>query len=133
MIERVSHKGVLIAVLIRNDFEGSGVNFVSEPDFPLQVAVSFYEKGKIIKPHVHMPRNIEISQVQEVVFMQSGKARITLYSEVGEKFKVLDVNGGDIIFFVSGGHGIEMLEDTKLSEVKQGPYAGKENDKKMLE
>ena len=38
------------------------------------------------------------------------------------------LESGDIIILAAGGHGFEMLEDTEIFEVKQGPYAG-ENDK----
>jgi len=34
---------------------------------------------------------------------------------------------------LSGGHGFEFLEDTKMIEIKQGPYAGRDNDKIILE
>jgi hypothetical protein len=36
---------------------------------------------------------------------------------------------GDIVLLASGGHGFEVLEDTKIVEVKQGPYDGKSKDK----
>jgi hypothetical protein len=29
-----------------------------------------------------------------------------------------------VIVLVSGGHGFEMLEETEMIEVKQGPYTG---------
>ena len=31
---------------------------------------------------------------------------------------------GDVVLLARGGHGFEMLEDSELIEVKQGPYAG---------
>ena len=31
---------------------------------------------------------------------------------------------GDLVISVGGGHGFRMLEDTVLFEVKQGPYGG---------
>ena len=34
---------------------------------------------------------------------------------------------GDVILLVSGGHDFEMLEDTDMVEVKQGPYSGVED------
>ena len=34
---------------------------------------------------------------------------------------------GDVILLVSGGHGFEMLEESEIIEVKQGPYAGEED------
>ena len=34
------------------------------------------------------------------------------------------LQGGDVILLAEGGHGFEMLEDSEMVEVKQGPYAG---------
>ncbi len=31
---------------------------------------------------------------------------------------------GDVILLASGGHGFEMIEDSEILEVKQGPYTG---------
>jgi hypothetical protein len=36
------------------------------------------------------------------------------------------------VIFLDGGHGFEVLEDTKLIEVKQGPYPGKDKDKELI-
>lgn len=42
------------------------------------------------------------------------------------------IASGDIILLASGGHGFEILEETVMVEVKQGPYAG-EQDKTRFE
>ena len=34
------------------------------------------------------------------------------------------LNKGDIILLIKGGHGFSVIEDVKMIEVKQGPYAG---------
>jgi hypothetical protein len=34
------------------------------------------------------------------------------------------LEAGDVILLASGGHGFEMIEDSEIIEVKQGPYAG---------
>ena len=34
------------------------------------------------------------------------------------------LHGGDVVLLAAGGHGFEMLEDSEIIEVKQGPYAG---------
>ena len=39
---------------------------------------------------------------------------------------------GDVVLLAYGGHGLEMLEDSEMIEVKQGPYAG-EMDKIRFE
>jgi len=37
------------------------------------------------------------------------------------------LNKGDVILLATGGHGFEMLEDSEMIEVKQGPYCGEED------
>ena len=34
------------------------------------------------------------------------------------------LNSGDVILLSAGGHGFEMLEDSEIIEVKQGPFTG---------
>jgi len=133
-LEEIKSKdGKLIALVIRGDFENEGVNFVSKKEFPLQLGISSYKKGEKIKAHFHIEKEIKIDKVQEVVHIESGKAIVNLYDLDGEKIKSIGLLAKDTIFFVDGGHGFEMLEDTKLIEVKQGPYLGKNKDKRMIE
>ena len=133
MEEIKSEKGELIALVVRRDFEKDGVNFVSKPEFPLQLGISSYKNGEEIKAHVHIEREITINKNQEVVHIKRGKTRVDLYDSQGENIKSVELSAGDTIFFVDGGHGFEMLEDTKILEVKQGPYFGKDKDKRMID
>lgn len=123
----------IIAIIIKNDFKTNGKSFLSKEDFPLQLGISKYVKGEKIKPHLHLERDIKIKNIQEVVFIKEGDAKVNLYDSDKKFFKSLRLSTGDFIFFVSGGHGFELLEDTVIVEVKQGPYFGKEQDKVMIE
>ena len=38
-----------------------------------------------------------------------------------------ELNEGDIILLIEGGHSFEMLEDAVILEIKQGPYMGVED------
>lgn len=125
--------GKIIAVVVKRDFEKDGVNFVSRPDFPLQLGISNYKKGSKIKPHFHIGKEIKINKIQEVVHIESGKVIVDLYDLDGKKLKSVELLANDTIFFVDGGHGFEIIENTKLIEVKQGPYFGKDKDKKVIE
>ena len=133
MEEIKSDDGRTIAIVVRRDFGKDGVNFVSKEDFPLQLGVSGYKKGATIKAHFHIEKEIKINKIQEVVHIESGRTMVNLYDLNGKKVKSVELSEGDTIFFVDGGHGFEMLEDTKILEVKQGPYFGKDKDKRMIE
>jgi hypothetical protein len=124
--------GKIIAIIVKGDFKKNGVNFVSRPDFPLQLGISNYKKGSKIEPHFHIEKEIKINKIQEVVHIESGKVLVDLYDFEGKKLKSVELLADDTIFFVDGGHGFEIIEDTKLIEVKQGPYFGKDKDKMVI-
>ena len=133
MEEVKSDDGKTIAIVVKRDFKKDGVNFVSKPDFPLQLGISTYKKGDKIKPHSHIEREIKINKIQEVVHIESGRTIVNLYDLDGKKIKSVELSEEDTIFFVDGGHGFKVLEDTRLIEVKQGPYVGKDKDKRCIE
>ena len=133
MEEIKSSNGKPLAIIVKAKFEKDGVNFVSKKDFPLQVGISGYKKGDKIKSHFHVDKEITIRKVQEVVYIKSGRTIVNLYDLKGERFRSVELSTGDTIFFVDGGHGLEMLEDTRIMEVKQGPYFGKDMDKRIIE
>ncbi len=132
-LEKVtSEDGSLIAIIMHAEETKEGTNFLSEKSFPLQLAVSSYNRGTMLKPHIHLKKEVLIREIQEIVHVESGCAKVDLYDSQGKWFKCVELSCGSTIFFVAGGHGFSMLEDTKLIEVKQGPYLGKEFDKVMI-
>lgn len=133
MEELTSANSETIAIVIKKSFKKSGINFMSKDYFPLQLGINSYKKGDKIKPHVHIDREIMIKNLQEVVYIKSGKVTVDLYDSNKQLFKSIKLSTGDLIFFVSGGHGFEMLNDTTIIEVKQGPYLGKDKDKVIVE
>ena len=66
----------------------------------------------------------EVKNTQEVLIIKSGKLRVDLYSEDKEYVESRILEAGDIILLAAGGHGFEVLEDIRMVEIKQGPYAG---------
>ena len=128
-----ANDGMTIAIVVRKNFKKDGVNFLSKNDSSLQLGVNSYKKGGKIKPHIHKNREITIGNLQEVLYIKSGKSIINLYNYCGELLKSLRLSTGDLVFLISGGHGLIMLEDTTIIEVKQGPYLGKDQDKALIE
>jgi hypothetical protein len=68
-----------------------------------------------------------------VLFIKKGKVRIDFYDNAQNYIDTRTLETGDIILLASGGHGFEMLEQTEMIEVKQGPYAGEDEDKTKFE
>ena len=121
-----------IALIIRAGFNEPGCHFFTPPNFSQQVAVMRHPAGKKLDPHVH---NLVLRQVlytQEVLLIRQGKIKVTLYNSSRKKVCSPVLSGGDVILLCGGGHSFEMLEETVMIEVKQGPYSG-ENDKTRFE
>ncbi len=120
----------LLAILVRaNATSEEKYNFLSEPSQPLQLGMNFYKAGESIPNHAHLPREILVGRVQEAILIGEGKARLVLYDERRERVADVVLERGDLVLLTAGGHGFEILEDTKILEVKQGPYDGKSKDK----
>lgn len=124
MIERVQNKDGLLAIIIREGFNKSGIHFLTPNDFSQQLAYMNHPCGKVIPPHVHNPVQREVSYTLEVLFLKRGKLRVDFYDNERIYLESRILKAGDTILLASGGHGFEALEEIEMIEVKQGPYAG---------
>ena len=122
----------VLAMIIKNEFDKDGISFITPDDYSQQMAYMHHPKNHRILPHIHNLVKREIFYTKEVLFIKSGKLRCDFYSEEKKYLQSLVVGTGDVVLLVSGGHGFECLEETRMIEVKQGPYAG-ENDKVRFE
>ncbi len=128
-MERIESQGEIIAIVVSNTSSMEGIHFFSPPEFSQQLGLISRKKDYVIKPHIHKHVSREVSVTQEVLHVLSGKLEITLYDKNKEKIKSVELGAGDTILLASGGHGIKFLEESKILEVKQGPYSGVDGDK----
>lgn len=128
MIEKVVSGSLLIAIIIRSNFQQLGIHFFTENHFSQQLGYMNRAAGYKIAPHRHNLVAREVVLTQEVLFIKSGKVRVDFYSESQQYIESQVLQTGDVILLAAGGHGFEMLEPTEMIEVKQGPYVG-ERDK----
>jgi len=133
MIERIEWQGKTLALILRARFDNEGVNFVTDEDSPLQVGILKHPQGFKIKPHIHRASRKIINSIQEVLHVEYGRVKVDFYDADGEQIKSSVINMGDTILLIAGGHGFDILEDSKIIEVKQGPYEGMEKDKERFE
>lgn len=124
MVERITYREKLLSVIIRSNYHKDGIEFFTPGDFSQQVGYMNRPKGYIIDPHVHNLVTRHVDLTQEVLYVKSGKVRVDFYSEEKEYLESRILTKGDVILLAHGGHGFEMLEQTELIEVKQGPYCG---------
>ncbi len=132
MIENVIHNNKLLSVIIRANHKMEGIEFFTPNDFSQQLAYMNRKKTYVIPPHVHNPVQRDVHFTQEVLVIRSGKVRVDYYDDDKNYLESKVLNHGDVVLLAYGGHGFEMLEDSEIIEIKQGPYAG-EMDKIRFE
>jgi hypothetical protein len=124
MIDKIIYKDDMIALIIQASYNEAGINFFTPSDFSQQIAYMNRPRGYAIQPHVHNPVLREVQLTQEVLYIKSGRVRIDFFNQSKEYLESRIVHQGDVVLLASGGHGFEMLADSEIIEVKQGPYAG---------
>ena len=124
MIERITHQGRTLAMLLRTQYHVDGIQFFTPNEFSQQLAYMNRPEGYVIVPHVHNAVPREVQFTKEVLFIKSGKVRVDFYDDDQNYLESRILHHGDVILLAFGGHGFEMLEASEIIEVKQGPYAG---------
>ncbi len=132
MITEIKYNGILFAIIIRSSYSEPGLKFLTPNDFSQQLAFMKHPPGKIIQPHVHNSVSREVFFTKEVLFIRKGKIRVDFFTNEREYIESRILETGDVILLSEGGHGFEVIEETEMIEVKQGPYAG-EQDKTRFE
>ena len=132
MIEQIMHNNKLLSVIIRANYQSDGIEFFTPDDFSQQLAYMHRKKNYVIPPHVHNAVQRDVHFTQEVLVIKSGKIRVDYYDDDRNYLESRILYQGDVVLLAYGGHGFEMLEDSEMIEVKQGPYAG-EMDKIRFE
>jgi hypothetical protein len=72
--------------------------------------------------HLEIERNIV--GTAEVLVVEKGRCEVDVYDSRRSVVATRELQAGDILIAVGGGHGFRLLEDTILLEIKQGPYPG---------
>ena len=132
MIERIMCEGKLLSIIIRKEYKSNGIEFFTPDAFSQQLACMNRAKEYVIPPHVHNKVQRDVHFTQEVLIIKSGKVRVDYYDDNKDYFESKMLNSGDVVLLASGGHGFEMLEDSEIIEVKQGPHVG-DRDKTRFE
>lgn len=130
--EIVKHLDQTIAIIVRASYCTDGIKFFTPGIFSQQLGYMNRAAGYRIEPHVHNPVRREVVWTQEVLFVKSGRVRVDFFTDGKHYLESRIIVAGDIILLAAGGHGFEMLEQSEIIEVKQGPYS-QDDDKTRFE
>ena len=133
LIEQLTYKDQIMAIIIRHDFIKDGIEFFTPGDFSQQLGYMKHKKGETIQEHIHVLHVREVQYTQETLFIKKGRVKINFYHQDKSFFTSRELKTGDVILLASGGHGFEFLEETEMIEVKQGPYCGDQDKVRFME
>ncbi len=122
MIETIKCDNSIIAIIIYNNHQINGIEFISPDDFLLQLGYMRRPTGYKVVPHIHKPVRRETFGTQEVLFIKEGVINIDFYSFDHAYLESRRLSAGDAILLVGAGHGITVIEPAVIVEVKNGPF-----------
>ena len=131
LVERISDGDDTLAIIVRADYAPSETSFITPPECKQQLGFVVRAAGTEIPRHRHLPFERRIRGTTECLVVRRGRAELTLYNDRCEAVYRGELNAGDVVLLVSGGHGFRAIEDTVFLEVKQGPYPGIEEKERF--
>lgn len=132
-VERIQDGERHLAIILRGEYEPASIEFFTSADQSLQLGVMRRPQGYVIPPHIHKPVTRTVEYTYEALFIARGRVEITFFNDQRLVVAKREVQQGDCVMLMTGGHGFRVLEDCKMIEVKQGPYAGVDFDKFRFE
>ena len=96
---------------------------LTDNELPLQVVLLNRESGSKVRPHYHkVLSSVSGESKFQLMMCQRGLGRIGVYTREGDHLGDVDLRPFDFILLMEG-HSIEFIEEnTKLIELKQGPF-----------
>lgn len=129
-MREIKKDGVILARHIAADDIHPGLNFYSQDGEFIQVGAWGYDKDKDLLAHIHNEVPRTVTRTCETLYVISGSLQADIYDLNEEKIDTFTVNSGEILILLECGHGYKILEDnTKVLEIKNGPYLGAEIDR----
>ncbi|HYE84970.1 MAG TPA: hypothetical protein VEA16_01350 [Vicinamibacterales bacterium] len=122
MIETIQWQDQIIAIIVRAGYDVEGIKFLTPNDFALQLGHMRRPTGYQVVPHTHNPVDRHTVGTQEVLFLKRGRIRVDFYTFEQTYVESRELVAGDLIMLAGAGHGIDVLEDATIVEVKNGPF-----------
>lgn len=124
--------GTLLAIVVKNSYRNDGTKFLTHESLPMQLGYISRKEGEEIKPHIHRDKKREIHYTAETLLVKSGLVEVSIFSINENKLVVKrELEPGDLVLLLLGGHGFKFIKDSEMIEVKQGHYIINE-DKEII-
>lgn len=109
-----------------------GLDFLTSDNHFIQVGTWNYQEGIILDAHYHNTFERKSNITQEVVLVIEGSIVCNLYTKKGEYISSEEINQGQLIIQYQGTHEYVIKKDSKVLEIKNGPYFGPDKDRTRI-
>src|SRR3954462_155731 len=97
--------------VIRQGATPEHTTFVTPDHATQQVGFVIHPQGGKVRRHYHPPVERSIAGTPEVLIVREGRCRLDVYDDDLAPVGSIELETGDIMVSLAGGHGFEMLED----------------------
>jgi len=119
-VDKIIYNNNVIAIRIKK-FK-NGIMPLTDPHEPLQLVIHKRSSGEYTKAHTHALKRRITEKLQECLVVINGKIKIDFYTPDKKYFKSIHLSSGEAIIFMNGGHGVHILKDSEIIEIKNGPF-----------
>ena len=133
-MKQITYNNEVVAIFHKLSEWKEGLDFITDDNAYIQAGTWNYNKDRVLRAHRHKINPRTVNRTQETFVLLSGRLRVDLYDENNKIFLQEELATGDIGIILNVGHGYYILEDnTKVLEVKPGPFTSVEQDKEMIQ
>jgi hypothetical protein len=132
-LEILSGEMVIARIFNIEELNHEGLKFLSQESDFLQIGFWNHAKATELQAHIHNEFERTVSRTSEMIFVFCGRVHADIYGDDGNLISEHELVAGDILISLRGGHGYKIMDNnTKVIEVKNGPYFGPEIDRRRI-
>ena len=123
MFTKIELFNTLYAVVIPFDTQFSGVEFITDKYQEFQIGMMKRNGLNNVPKHRHLNQKREIFKTSESLIILEGSLTISLWTNDNIFIKEIKIEKPSLVTLFTGYHKIRFNSETKLIEIKQGPYS----------
>lgn len=133
MLRNIYTDNELVAIFLRHKWDENVTTFITNDEMQMQMGMIVSPAGSNIAPHRHNPVERTIYGTSEFLYLKVGNCVADFYDRENAVIESVDLTEGDMLLILGGAHGFRSDDEFKFIEIKQGPYLGVQDKKRIFE
>jgi hypothetical protein len=122
--EKIYYRKENVAIVIRKNFKPKdNIHFFTSPKDALQVGFHSYKTSKTTNIHTNkVAKPVALKKKNKYIYLIKGSCEVNLISVTGKTVNKINLSAGDSIIIFDIAHKVVFSSNSKVLEIKQGPY-----------